>query len=97
MKPMYYSEPQIRLLDALEQLGCMKMRQAKTFLRLCFGMEAVSYTHLDVYKRQDIERIRERQELERLRRQRADWAAGMTDTDQEDTDYDEYEDTEYDE
>ena len=45
----------------------------------------------------DIERIRERQELERLRRQRADWAAGMTDTDQEDTDYDEYEDTEYDE
>lgn len=39
MKSMYCSEPQIRLLDALEQLGCMKMRQAKTFLRLCFGME----------------------------------------------------------
>ena len=36
MKSMYYSEPQIRLLDALEQLGCMKMRQAKTFLRLFF-------------------------------------------------------------
>lgn len=45
----------------------------------------------------DIERIRERQELERLRRQRAGWAAGMADTDQEDNGYDEYEDTEYDE
>ena len=37
----------------------------------------------------DIERIRERQELERLRRQRAGWAAGMADTDQEDNGYDE--------